>query len=225
MPMSSVIPKERQTAYQRWEMTSFNEATRLENTAVEPQSVSDSELQAIREAARSEAYRAAYEDAYQRAYQEGRQQGELELQANASQVLQVLDQLQTSMHQQMQIAHQELGKEFVTLALQFADMLAQTQLGIHPELIIPIVEQAIQSLPAIKQPARLLLHPDDLKLVEELRGTQWQNEGWRIQTDPHLQRGACRIETASHLLDASYETRKEEIQRQLQVTLTQQSSP
>lgn len=218
--MSSLLPKEKQTAFQRWEMTSFGDArpAQVERQQAE-QKVTQAELTAIREAARHEAYSAAYQEAYQAGYQEGRSNGEREMQEHAIQVLFQLEQLRDQFSQQLQLAHQEIGQDFIQLALEFANALCRAHMEIHPEAILDIVNQAIQSLPSISQPALLLLHPDDLTLIRELAGDKLQNEGWRLSADPHLRRGGCRIETAKNLLDASYETRWEQVTQSLKAAL------
>lgn len=218
--MSSLLPKEKQTAFQRWEMTSFGDArpAQVERQLAE-QKVTQVELNAIREAARNEAYSAAYQEAYQAGYQEGSANGEREMQEKTVEVIAQLEQLRDQFSQQLQLAHQDIGHEFIQLALEFANTLCQAHMDIHPEAILEIAQQAIQGLPVISQPAQLILHPDDLALIRELAGDRLQNEGWRLCADPHLRRGGCRIETAKNLLDASYETRWEQITQSLKAAL------
>ena len=218
--MSSVIPKEKQTAFQRWEMTSFGDArpAQVERQQAE-EKITQTELNAIREAARNEAYSAAYQEAYQAGYQEGRANGEREMHEKTDLALAQLTQLCEQFSHQLQCAHQDIGQEFVQLAVDFAQVLSQTHLEIHPEAILDIVHQAIQSLPSISQPAQLILNPDDLALIRELTGDQLQNDGWRLSADPHLRRGGCRIETAKNLLDASYESRWEQLSQGLKTAL------
>lgn len=218
--MSSLLPKEKQTAFQRWEMTSFGDArpAQLERQHAE-EKITLAELTAIRETARHEAYATAYQDAYQAAYQEGRAKGEREMQEQSLQIIAQLEQLRDQFSHQLQLAHQDIGQEFIQLALEFADALSQAHLEIHPESILNIVNQAIQSLPSVSQPAQIILHPDDLTLIRELAGDKLQNEGWRLHSDPHLRRGGCRIETAKNLLDASYESRWEQLAQGLKTAL------
>ena len=86
------------------------------------------------------------------------------------------------------------------------------------------MNQAIQSLHSVSQPAQLILHPDDLTLIRELAGDKLQNEGWRLHSDPHLRRGGCRIEPAKTLLDASYESRWEQLTQGLKTALQSSES-
>ncbi|MBI3712964.1 MAG: flagellar assembly protein FliH, partial [Burkholderiales bacterium] len=210
----------KQTAFQRWEMTSFGDArpAQVERQQAE-EKITQTELNAIREAARSEAYSAAYQEAYQAGYQECRANGEREMHEKTDVTLTQLEQLRDQFSHQLQLAHQDIGQEFVQLALDFANVLCQAHLEIHPEAILDIVNQAIQSLPSISQPAQLILNPEDLALVRELNGDKLQNEAWRLSSDPHLRRGGCRIETAKNLLDASYESRWEQLSQGVKTAL------
>ncbi len=223
--MSSLLPKEKQTAFQRWEMTSFGDArpAQVERQQAEER-ITQAELNAIRETARNEAYSAAYQEAYQAGYQEGRASGERDMHEHAIKIITQLEELRDQFSQQLQCAHQDIGQDFIQLALEFAQALSLTHLEIHPEAIVDIVNQAIQSLPAISQPAQLLLNPEDLALIRELAGDKLQSEGWRLSSDAHLRRGGCRIETAKNLVDASYESRWEQLTQGLKTAL-QTSKP
>ena len=56
------------------------------------------------------------------------------------------------------------------LALDLAKAMLKTALAVRPELVLPIVAEAIHYLPALQQPALLFLHPDDALLVKNAHG-------------------------------------------------------
>lgn len=206
--MSSVIPKEKLTAFQRWEMTSFGDLrpSQIEKAA-EVEKISQAELLAIREQAKNEAYAEAYKEAYALGYQEGRTVGEQELREQATQVLANLNELKDSFKEQLSKAHNEIGHDFVSLAVSLASAMTKHKFAYESDAIVEIVKESIDMLPAIHQPAQIHLHPDDLYLLKEFMGNELEKDGWRLIPDQHLSRGGCRIETAQNLIDASYETR------------------
>jgi flagellar assembly protein FliH len=78
---------------------------------------------------------------------------------------------------------------------------------VKPELILPIVRDAIDVLPSVQQPAMLMLNPDDAAVVRAAIGDDLAKEGWRIAEDPDIERGGCRLDTASNQVDAQVESR------------------
>ena len=95
----------------------------------------------------------------------------------------------------------------LSLALDLAKAMLKTSLAVRPELLLPVVSEAIRYLPTLHQPAVLFLHPDDALLVKEQMQEELTKAGWRVADDLHMQRGGCRVETASNQIDATIETR------------------
>lgn len=206
--MSSALPKEQQTAFQRWEMTSFGDARPAQiERAAQAVKVSQAEIAAIKEQARNEAYTAAYKEAYALGYQEGQQTGILEMQAQSQKSLETLEVLKNNFTHQLTQAHNDIGQDLIALAIDLARAMTKYQFEHHSEAILEIVKESIDMLPAIHQPAQIFLHPDDLQVIKNLMGDVLEKDGWRLSQDTHLTRGGCRIETAQNLIDATYETR------------------
>lgn len=208
MLMSNALPKGQQTAFQRWEMASFGDErpAHLERVA-QATKVSEAEIAAIKEQARNEAYTAAYKEAYTLGYQEGQTAGSTEMQAQTRQALQGIESIKQHFQEQLARAHEDIGQDLLSLAIDLAGAMTKHQFEHHSEAIIEIVKEAIDMLPAIHQPAQIFLHPDDLNLVREFLGNSLEKDGWRLINDHHLTRGGCRIETGQNLIDSTYETR------------------
>lgn len=221
---NSALPKGEQTAYQRWEMTSFGEkrSSHLERVEI-AEKISQAELTVLREAAYKAAYATAYEDAYALAYEEGKSLAYQETQAEGFILLEGLIQLKKAFEQQLIDAHRHVGQELMDLAIELASAMTQTQLKLRPEAIIPIVNEAINLLPSIRQPAHLILHPEDIAIVTSILGEQLENSGWRLIADAQLARGGCRLETAENLVDATYASRWARLTELMSTTLEEQA--
>ena len=85
--------------------------------------------------------------------------------------------------------------------------MLKSTINARPELMIPIVEQAIASLPLVQQPAQLFLHPDEAALLIEKKGAELSAAGWVIVPDAHLQHGDCRVETLTNQIDGALSSR------------------
>lgn len=206
--MSSVLPKGQQTAYQRWELTSFGDAR---PSQVEKQNevsrIAQAEINAIKEQARNEAYAEGYKEAYQAGFNEGQQAGYAEMQEQAGLLITHLEGLAQQFQDQLNQAHEVVGDDLLQLAISLASSMTKKHFELAPESITTIIQEAIALLPSIQQPARIFLHPEDVELVKELGHASLEKDGWRLMSDQHLTRGGCRIETGQNVIDATYETR------------------
>jgi flagellar assembly protein FliH len=80
--------------------------------------------------------------------------------------------------------------------------MLRTALEVRPELVIPVVREAIEYLPVLQQPALLMLNPDDVDIVKNGIGEELDKGGWRVVPDPAIARGGCKVDTATNQIDA-----------------------
>lgn len=153
------------------------------------------ELEEIREQARQEGYADGQAAGHEAALAEGK------LRADAA--LAELQTLASSFASAVQDADQLIANDVLELALQLAKRMLKTALPVKPELLLPVVREAIDYLPALHQPAQLLLHPEDAAVVREGIGEELEQGGWRIVEDAQVGRGGCKVETASNQIDAT----------------------
>lgn len=220
--MSNVIPKERQSAYQRWEMTSFNEAK--PSAKVEPVKDHAAELAAANAAAAAQtaniaamaeqienARTEAHAEGYAAGMEEGRAAGLVEGRAQAEQEKQTLLDIADTFGTEVAQANELIASDMLDLALDLAKAMLKTALNVRPELIIPLVREAIHYLPTLQQPALLHLHPDDAAIITSHLGDELSSAAWRVVEDPHMDRGSCRVETVTNQIDATTTTRWQRI--------------
>jgi flagellar assembly protein FliH len=219
------ISKEFQSAYQRWEMTSFGDerpsaqAQRAAEAAaaaaaaraheLPPQQQQPAiqlptaeELEAIRAAARDEGYAegldAGQAEGHAAGYEEGLSLGR----AEAAEELEHLRQLATTFGDAVTQADEAISSDVLELALHLARGMVRTAFDVKPDLIIPVVREAIDYLPNLQQPALLMLHPEDALIVRSSIGHELDKNGWRVVEDDGIARGGCRVDTASNQIDA-----------------------
>jgi flagellar assembly protein FliH len=199
--MSRLIPKEQQSAYQRWELASFNEEKVVAppKPSEEEIRLQQEELQRIREEAQQQGYTAGYEDGHGEGLEAGH--------AEAAQENALLQEIAGQFSSEVNRANEVVAEEMLNLALDLAKAMLKTALAAKPELVLPIVGEAIRYLPSLQQPALLVLHPDDAGIVRSHMADEIEKGGWRIAEDAAMERGGCRVETASNQIDASLATR------------------
>jgi flagellar assembly protein FliH len=224
------IPKELQSAYQRWEMTSFGDerpsalaqrAAEAEKAAAAarahepppspPQSIiqlpTAEELEAIRAAAREEGYAEGLEAGQAEGHAAGYEEGLALGRAEAAEELEHLRQLATTFGDAVTQADEAISHDVLELALHLARGMVRTAFDVKPDLILPVVREAIDYLPNLQQPALLMLHPEDALVVRSGIGHELDKNGWRIVEDESIARGGCRVDTASNQIDAQIASR------------------
>lgn len=195
--MSSVIP---QPACQPWALASFDALDNVTSTEFAAANLPTiDQIAAIEEQAREEGRNAGHAEGYAAGLAEGREAAALE----AARLRSLADTFTAELVR----ADEAISQQILDLALDLARALLKTALAVQPELVIPIVKEAVRYLPAMQQPALLYLNPDDAVLVQDRLGDALEKMGWQLTGDSHLEPGSCRVETASNQIDASLPTR------------------
>ncbi|MHB1677046.1 MAG: flagellar assembly protein FliH [Sulfuriferula sp.] len=200
-----MIPKEQLTAYQRWEMASFDEAPGQHSSAAD--STAAEELKVIREQARRDGYTAGLSEGYQAGYNEGTQSGLSESRVAAHQLTTQLNNIIVQYNEALAQADKQIAADLLNLATSFAHAMLKTALPIHPELLLPVISAAIRDLPALQRNTKLILNPGDVERVKEHLHEELAQHGWNIIEDPQIEAGGCKIESNSNQLDATLATR------------------
>jgi flagellar assembly protein FliH len=189
MSSSPVIPKEQLSAYQRWELNSFDGAGPHKNGATILPTAEQVER----------IYQQAQEEGRAAGYQEGKQQAETEARR--------LQALLSGLEWELQQFDQQVAQDLLTLALDVAKQMLGQALKVRPELVLAVVQEAVHCLPHSTQHAHLILHPDDAALVRSHLGDQLSHSGWKIHEDMQIGKGGCRVETGGSQVDATLPTR------------------
>ncbi|MCX7141066.1 MAG: FliH/SctL family protein [Proteobacteria bacterium] len=184
----TAVPKEKLSAYQRWELDSFDGPRRI-NGSVQLPSVE--QIEGIQRQAQQEGFAAGF-----------REGGALAAQ-QAAQLQKVLN----AFSQESQQFNQNLSEELLSLALAISKQVIRESLKVHPELILAIVNEVLGQLPHAHKHARLSLHPEDAALVRTRLGDAINHSGWHIIEDAKIARGGCRLDTPDCEVDASLEGR------------------
>lgn len=226
MIASNFTPKMGSATYQRWEMDSFEtpevpqdaaevpetpEASEIsaessnqpENQTPQVAFPTEKEVAAIFQGAKDEGYAAGLQEGHAAGYAEGRAIAEIEVKAEAARIQAILLKLD----QDLQQMDQQVAASLLELAIALAKKMVTEALKLQPELIVPIVQEAIRNLPNVTQHPRLFLHPEDAKLVLAYLSEQLELDHWSIREDEQLSRGGCRIEAGGSEINGSLEVR------------------
>jgi flagellar assembly protein FliH len=185
---SPAMPKEQLTAYQRWELDSFDAPKTGPTAAILPTAA---QLERLHQQAHDEGYAAGHREGGERAAVEALR----------------LQQIVAAMSEQSQQFDQRVADELLGLGLAIARQVLRQALTLRPELILAVVNEVLGQMPLSHQRARLILHPEDAALVRASLGERLKQSGWEIIENAEISRGGCRLEAAECDIDATLERR------------------
>lgn len=145
----------------------------------------------------------AYDEAYAVGLREGRAAGQKELKGKGQQ----LDALMRVLAVPFEQLDDEIEQELVDLTTAMVRQLVRREIKTEPGEVMAVVREALAALPAASRNVRLHLHPEDAALVREAVSVSEEERSWKIVEDPVISRGGCRVRTEHSQIDATLETR------------------
>ena len=188
--MSDTSPsKDRLTAYQRWELPTFD--------------VKQASAHVTQESLPTLPTAAQLEQIHQKSHDEGYQAGF----AEGVQYVQRLAELMDGLDKELQLVDQRIAQDLLDMSLEIAKQMLKQALKVKPDLLLSVVREAISSLPHFNQHAHLIVHPSDAELIRTNMGEHLAHMGWKVFEDAKMEPGGCRLETANSQIDATLSTR------------------
>ena len=108
-----------------------------------------------------------------------------------------------------------MAQAIVKLAVDLARQVVRESIAVRPELIVPIISEAIGGIARSAEPGGIHVHPDDLAIVQERLGDALEHGGWKAFADERVERGGCRVEFAGGQVDANVAVRWQRVMAQL----------
>ncbi|ACC72104.1 flagellar assembly protein FliH [Paraburkholderia phymatum] len=215
MHMSDQDPtrKESLSAYQRWEMASFDPVPEPEPEVDD--GAFEAELQRLRDAAHAQGVASGHVAGqalgYQAGYEQGRaqgfEQGQAEARAEAAQIAALAETFKVALDN----AQHELSEAIVALALDIAQQVVRQHVQHDPTALIAAAREVMATEPALVGAPALIVSPADLPVVEAYLLEELQTRGWNVRTDPAIERGGCRAVSTTGEVDAGIATRWERV--------------
>jgi flagellar assembly protein FliH len=223
-PLRRRAPPATMSAWQRWEMTSITStpaaidapaAASADAPLLAPASSTGGSTMVIDEdeliRLRLQAQQAGQAEGRKEGFAIGKTEGYAAGLALAKAQAQALQALLVALPQAMRTAETEVAEDLLALAIDIAQQVVSQTLASEPQHMLALVRDLLRMEPVLSGTPRLLMHADDVALVQQHLADELTAAGWRIRTDPTIQRGGCRVHAASGALDATLETRWERV--------------
>lgn len=172
----------------------------LRDEALRPQTVE--EIEALQ--------KQAYEEAKKSGYADGLKQGLDELKQKASKLQSVLNFMQHP----LQELDSEVEHQLAELAIVLAKQLLKKECSTDAQHIHNLVHESLDYLPVKARDVRVRLSPDDIALMNQAEFNT-NDQVWSCVSDNSVKAGGCIIESDTSHIDASVETRIQQLFEQL----------
>jgi flagellar assembly protein FliH len=147
----------------------------------------------------------ARKEAYEQGLAAGREEASTRMDAERAALHRVTEAFQ----EMMQEFEQGLANDVLSMSLELAKLIVRQAIRVHPQVVLTVVREAVSSLAGMDAETTVHLHPDDAALLKAFskEDAALASLPWKIVEDARIERGGCRLETASTELDATLETR------------------
>ncbi|HZZ11000.1 MAG TPA: flagellar assembly protein FliH [Paraburkholderia sp.] len=204
------------SAYQRWEMASFDPAP--PPPPPEPEvddGAFEAELERLREAAHAQGIASGhvagqalgYQAGYEQGHVRGFEQGQSEAREEAARLAALAETFRTALDG----AQSAIAETLIALALDIAHQVVRQHVQHDPTALIAAAREVLAAEPTLVGAPALIVSAADLPVVEAYLMEELQTRGWTVRTDPSVERGGCRAQAATGEVDAGIDTRWERV--------------
>ena len=172
----------------------------LKDGVLRPQTVEDIEI----------LQKQAYEEGKQLGIEDGKKAGMAELQARAQQLVDIMHILDNPLQQ----LDKDVEKQLTELTLCLTRMLLKKECSTDASHIQSLIHESLDFLPIHSRHIKVRLNPADIRLLSEA-GIDVEAQDWACIEDSDISQGGCLVESDQSHIDASLETRMQQLEKQL----------
>jgi flagellar assembly protein FliH len=176
-------------AYERWEVPRVVSVSDVEAENTNPLTVEA--LEAVQQAAQEEGFKLGYDEGYQQGHEAG---------------LKAWKALIDSLNNPLKSIDSIVEHDLLSMISLLVRQMVYHELQQKPEMVLTAVREALAVLPVSDRQLKVYLNPEDMELVKN--GLKLDEDtGWQWYEDPLVNRGGAKLVTADTTIDATVETR------------------
>ncbi len=203
------IPGEEIEAFEQWRFGSIDTAAQMRAAQLKARAVQEDAAQA--EAARQQ----AFQEGVVQGVAQGRVQAQAEmdrqmqvfLDNQAKQAAQRLAGLFAAAQVELEQAEQAMAQQVLALSCALARQVLQQELTVNPDVVLPVLREALAQLGADCKAAVVKLHPDDVDALGEQIHAEFAGIALNLRADATVQPGGCVVESAGMVIDGTLDRR------------------
>lgn len=155
------------------------------------------------------------QEGYAEGFVQGRMQAMLEAQQQIVEFVRVQGQesaghlagLIEAAKSQLESVEQAAAHGVLELACELSRQVLRHEVSINPQVLLPVIREALGELFADSRCTHIRLNPLDLALLQEPLDHEFQTMSLVILADPLIHRGGCLMESPTMTVDAQVEKR------------------
>jgi len=155
------------------------------------------------------------EKAYQAGFEEGKEAG---LKAGHEEAIQKQDKIYAdiqnnfnrlfeSLNTPFKELDDQVDQEIISLVMSLVKQVVSREIQTDSGLLIGVVREALNALPVSARDIRIILNPEDIELVNEIYASSDSENTWKLEEDPMMTRGGCKVITETSRIDATLDSR------------------
>lgn len=220
------IPGEEIEAVEQWTFNAIDTAAQLLAAQVRTREVN--EEVALTESARQQGIQAGYAEGVA----QGRAQAQAELQQQMQNFLDTqakdaadkLGQLFANAQDQLLQAEQAMAQGVLDLSCELARQVLRHELAINPNVLMPVLREALGLLAADCKSVLVRMNPVDLDALGEQIHADFAGMGLSLRADTAVLQGGCQVESSGMVVDGTLEKRWQRAVASLGLSSTWESS-
>lgn len=199
-----------------------------EEAEPEPIPLTAEQIEEIRQAAYEEGFHQGKEEGFAKGYDEGKatgheeglktgheagvatglEEGQQTIESLSEQWKALIEQL----HHPLSVVEKDIETQLLELVVQLTEAIVLQEAKTNPDILTDAISTGMKALPSQESQTQILLHPDDIKLVESQFGEEYVKEqGWRLLAAPQLEHGSCQIENSTSNIDLRVKSRIKQV--------------
>ncbi len=206
---SRFIPGEEIKVVSQWDFRAVDTTSLL--LAAESQArrqVEDKERDdALRQASRAQGFAEGFAQGQARATLEGEQKIDDYARTQGQAVANRFSQLMEDAQEQLGQSQQVMAQGVLELACELARHVLRHELSVNPNVLQPVIREALGLLASDSKNATVRLNPLDAEVLQEAVQTEFAALNLTLVADATVQPGGCLVSSAGTVVDGSLDTR------------------
>ena len=203
------IPGEEIDAFAQWNFGAVDTASlRLAAESQALQLVEDRERdEALRQAAHAQGFAEGFAQGQARATLEGEHKIDEFARTQGQEASDRFSRLMQDAQAQLAQSQQVMAQGVLELACELARQVVRQELSVNPNVLQPVIREALGMLAADSKNALIRLNPLDAEVLQDAVQTEFAALNLSLVSDATIQPGGCLITSAGTVVDGSLDTR------------------
>ena len=112
-----------------------------------------------------------------------------------------------SAQRQLDDAQQTIAQGVLELACELSRQILRQELSVNPNVLLPVVREALGLLVGDSKGSTVRLNPIDLDVLQDTLAAEFATLSLALLPDPTIERGGCLVEAAGTVVDGTLQKR------------------